>query len=52
MSLSDEWPCPVCGASVGEPCHVPIRGVDTTGWDHDARILAPVRAALSERGDR
>lgn len=39
--------CPACKAAPGQPCHVPIAGVDTTGWEHDARILASVMADLS-----
>lgn len=42
--------CPDCKAAPGQPCHVPIAGVDTTGWEHDARILATVvRAERRER---
>lgn len=39
-------PCPACGAPEGAPCVVRVAGVDTTGWSHDARILAPVYANL------
>lgn len=50
MSGVKDHACPACKARPGEPCHVPIEGVDTTGWDHDARILAPVIADLRTRG--
>ena len=38
--------CPACGAEVKEPCEIIIKGVDTSGWSHDARILAPIYAAI------
>lgn len=44
--------CTDCGAAPGADCSVPIAGVDTTGWTHDARILAPVYADLAAAADR
>lgn len=49
MTRPTDHACPACGARRGQPCHVPIEGVDTTGWDHDARILAPIVADLRTR---
>ena len=45
----EDYPCPACGAPAGKPCRVRLSGVDTTGWAHDARIMAPVYEDLRTR---
>lgn len=51
-----ELPCEDCGAQPGQPCNVPLAGVDTSGWNHDSRILAAMFASPTvgtpERGCR
>lgn len=39
MSVSADYPCPKCGATVGEQCRTLKRGVPTD--PHTARLEAP-----------
>lgn len=43
----NDYPCSACGAPIGTDCTVRLSGVDTAGWSHDARIMAPVYADLA-----